>query len=72
MYDNQIGDNTMAKRKVQKIKELEKRIISRIPTYLYNTILQYSKDNNVTMSKAIRNLISDGINFHYYIDNDEE
>lgn len=62
----------MAKRKVQKIKELEKRIISRIPTYLYNTILQYSKDNNVTMSKAIRNLISDGINFHYYIDNDEE
>ena len=71
MYDKQIGDNTMAKRKVQKIKELEKRIISRIPTYLYNTILQYSKDNNVTMSKAIRNLISDGINFHYYIDNDE-
>jgi hypothetical protein len=69
---NKLGDNIMAKRKVQKIKELERRIISRIPNYLYNTILQYSIDNNTTISKAIRNLISDGINFHYYIDNGEE
>ncbi len=56
-------------------KKINKRIPikARIPDYLYNAILKNKEDKNyTTITESLINLLCDGINFHYYIDNGEE
>ena len=47
-----------------------KAIQVRMSEALYRAIKQYMKDTDSTRSEAIRDLLSHGINYHYFV-NDE-
>lgn len=53
-------------------KNNTKRVVSgRIPDYIYNVIIDYAKEHDCTISKAMEDILAGGINFLMMMENSD-